>query len=101
MSHLVGSLVHAPSRPAGDRVGALAGAEAVLPAEALLLDGAALGLGADVVGVDGAVGLAERVAADDERDRLLVVHRHAAERLADVPGGASGSGLPFGPSGFT
>jgi hypothetical protein len=30
------------------------------------------------------VGLAERVAAGDERDGLLVVHRHAGERLADV-----------------
>ena len=67
-----------------------------------MLDGAALGLGADVVGVAGAVALAERVAADDERDRLLVVHRHAGEGLADVAWRrASGSGLPFGPSGFT
>src|SRR5436305_9262942 len=32
--------------------------------------------------------LAERVAADDERDRLLVVHRHPTERVADVPGGS-------------
>ena len=72
---------------AGDRVAALAGAEAVLPAEALLLEGGGLGLGADVlVRVGRAVGLAERVAAGDERDGLLVVHRHAAERLADVPG---------------
>jgi hypothetical protein len=30
------------------------------------------------------VGLAERVAAGDQRDGLLVVHRHAGERLADV-----------------
>ena len=29
--------------------------------------------------------LAERVAAGDQRDRLLVVHRHALERLADIP----------------
>ena len=47
------------------------------------------------------VGLAERVAAGDERHRLLVVHRHAAERLADVPRRGNGIGLPFGPSGFT
>ena len=71
---------------AGDRVGALAAAEAVLPAQALLLDRAALGLRPDVLGTGGAVALAERVAADDERDRLLVVHRHAGEGLADVPG---------------
>ena len=62
---------------------------------------AALGLGADEVGIAGAVGLAEGVAAGDERDGLLVVHRHAAERLADVAGGRAGSGLPLGPSGFT
>ena len=73
--------------PAGDRVGALAGVVAVAPAEALLLERGALGLGADVlVGVGGAVRLAERVPARDERDRLLVVHRHAVERLADVRG---------------
>ena len=33
----------------------------------------------------GAVGLAESVAAGDQRDGLLVVHRHALEGLADVP----------------
>ena len=32
------------------------------------------------------MGLAECVAAGDERDSLLVVHRHALERLADVLG---------------
>src|SRR5207302_2019162 len=31
--------------------------------------------------------LAERVPADDERKRLLVVHRHTAEGLSNVPGG--------------
>ena len=31
------------------------------------------------------MGLAEGVAAGDERHRLLVVHRHAGEGLADVP----------------
>ena len=31
-----------------------------------------------------AVGLAEGVAADDQRGGLLVVHRHPAERLSDV-----------------
>ncbi len=33
----------------------------------------------------GAVGLAEGMAASDERHRLLVVHRHAGEGLADIP----------------
>src|SRR5205085_6579675 len=32
----------------------------------------------------GTVGLADRVAADDERKRLLVVHRHAGERLPNI-----------------
>ena len=31
------------------------------------------------------MGLAEGMAAGDERHRLLVVHRHAGEGLADVP----------------
>ena len=35
--------------------------------------------------IAGAVGLAERVAARDERHGLFVVHRHAGEGLADVP----------------
>ena len=83
---------------AGDRVLALAGAVAVAPAEALRLERGALGLGADVlVGVGRAVGLAERVAAGDQRDRLLVVHRHAAERLADVDGRRERVGLAVRP----
>ena len=36
------------------------------------------------------MGLAERVPAGDERHRLLVVHRHAAEGLANVPRGGDG-----------
>ena len=72
---------------AGDRVAAVAAAEALLPAQALLLERGALGLRADVLlGVGRTVGLAEGVAAGDERDGLLVVHRHPAERLADVAG---------------
>ena len=65
---------------------ALPEAERALPAQALLLDRGALGLGTDQVAVAGAVGLAEGVAADDQRGGLLVVHRHPAERLADVDG---------------
>ncbi len=72
---------------AGDRVGADAGAEGALPAEALLLDRGGLRVRADVVGRAGAVGLAEGVAAGDQRDGLLVVHRHPVEGLADVAGG--------------
>jgi hypothetical protein len=87
---------------AGDGVGALAGAEAVLPAEALLLERRASGSGPTYLRpVAGAVRLAEGVAAGDQRHGLLVVHRHAGEGLADVAAAASGSGLPFGPSGLT
>ena len=42
------------------------------------------------------MGLAERVAAGDQRDRLLVVHRHPAERLADVAGRGQRVGLAVG-----
>src|SRR5262249_34927859 len=73
--------------PAGDRVGALAAAEGVLPAEALRLDGGALGFRTDVPGRSRTMALADRVTADDERNRLLVIHRHTGECLANVPGG--------------
>src|SRR5205085_1414722 len=73
----------------GDRVGALAAAEGVPPADALRLDGATLGFGTDVlVRVGCTMALAERVAADDERNRLLIVHRHTAEGLSNVLGGS-------------
>jgi hypothetical protein len=49
----------------------------------------------------GAVGLAEGVAAGDERDGLLVVHRHAANVSRISVAAAIGSGLPFGPCGLT
>ncbi len=42
------------------------------------------------------MGLAEGVAADDQRGGLDVVHRHATERLADVPGRSGGVGLTVG-----
>ncbi len=74
--------------PAGDRVVALAAAEGVLPAEALLLEARAFGFATDVaVRVGGTMGLAEGVPAGDEGDRLLVVHGHASERLPNVAGG--------------
>src|SRR5207253_2876857 len=75
-----------PLEPAGDRVVALAGAEAALPADELVLDGATLGFGTDEVRIACAMALAERVAADDERNRFLVVHRHATEGLPNVNG---------------
>ena len=42
------------------------------------------------------MGLAEGVAAGDERDGLLVVHRHPRERLADVAGRGEGARLAVG-----
>ena len=71
---------------AGDRVAAFAGAEAALPAEALLLDAGRFGLRPHMGRRAGAVGFAEGVAARDERDRLFVIHRHAGESLADILG---------------
>jgi hypothetical protein len=62
----------------------------------MLLDRARLGLGADELRVAGAVHLAEGVAAGDQRDGLLVVHRHAGERLADVAGRRERVGVAVG-----
>src|SRR5581483_5805506 len=69
---------------AGDRIGANASAVAALPAEALILNGAAFRVRTDQRRITGTVGLAESMAAGDQRNGLLVVHRHAEERLADV-----------------
>ena len=82
---------------ARDGVGACAGLVAALPSEPLLLEVAALRLGADVGRRRRTVGLAERVPAGDERHRFLVVHRHAAERLANVPRRRHGIGLAIRP----
>src|SRR5437879_12558342 len=63
---------------AADRVAAFAASIGAFPAESLLLDGGAFGLGADILArVGGAVRLAERVSAGDGRTGILVVHRHA------------------------
>ena len=79
--------------PAGDRIGAFAGAETVGPTQPLLSEAGGLGLAADVVGRGGPVGLAEGVTAGNEGDRLFVVHGHAGERLADVAGRGDRVGL--------
>src|SRR5215510_12209169 len=71
--------------PAGDRVVALAAVKPVLPPETLLLQACAFRLGTNVLRARGsAVRLANRVTADDERNGLLVIHRHAGERLSNV-----------------
>ena len=71
-------------RTASDGVGTDAGAVLALPAQTLVFDRAAFRLDADERGIARAVRLAEGVPACDQRDGLLVVHRHAREGLADV-----------------
>ncbi len=68
----------------GDGVGPLAGAEGALPAQALQLQASGFGLGADIVRRACAVGLAEGVAAGNQRHGFFVVHGHAGEGFADV-----------------
>src|SRR5256885_14834193 len=72
-------------RAAGDRISPFARAKFALPAEALLLDADGFRLWAHQFRIASAVGLAERVTASNQRDRFFVVHRHARERLADIP----------------
>src|SRR5437879_4065977 len=67
---------------AGDGVGAFAGAITVLPAKALVLKAGRFWLRRNVSRWGSAVGLAKGVTARDERDRFLIVHRHAAESFA-------------------
>src|SRR5665811_1099403 len=75
-------------QPAGDRIAGLPAAKGVLPAEALLLEAGTFGFATNVlVRIGGTMGLAERVTAGDEGNRLLVVHGHASKRLSNVPGG--------------
>ena len=79
---------------AGDGVRSPARLVAALPAEPLLFQVAALRFAADMlVGGRRTMGLAEGMATGDERHGLLVVHRHAAERLADVPRGGDRIGV--------
>jgi hypothetical protein len=61
-----------PLDAAGDRIAALAAAEAALPAEALLLDGGTLRLRTDKRRIAGTMTLAEGVPAGDQRDGLRV-----------------------------
>ena len=67
------------------RIAALAAARAVSPAEALFLYAGPFRFGTDMVLSGGAVRLAEGVSAGNEGNRFLIIHRHALERLANVP----------------
>ena len=83
---------------AGDRVVAFAGAKSVPPAEALLLEAGALGFGTDILRCRGStMGFAKGVAAGNQRNGLLVIHGHAAERFLDVPGCSERIGFTVGP----
>src|SRR5690606_34332993 len=72
----------------GDGVVANAGVMPALPAQALLRDIRTLRLRADLRGIARAMALAEGVATRRQRNRLLVIHPHAGEGLADVTAGA-------------
>src|SRR6185312_8036092 len=77
-------------RAAGDGVGADARAVLALPAEALILEGAAFRVHSDQRRIAGTVRLAEGVAAGNQGDGFFVIHRHAEECFADVLGRRDG-----------
>ena len=84
-------------QPAGDRLAAVTAAKGVIPAQALLLDASPFGLWADKLArIACAMSFTERVAAGNERNGFLVVHRHAPERLADIPRGGDRVWLSVG-----
>src|SRR5882672_20486 len=82
---------------AGDRISPFAGAKTALPAEALLLDAGAFRLRTHQGRVAGAVGFTEGVAASNQCDGLLVVHRHTTERFTNIHGGREGIRLAVWP----
>ena len=67
---------------------ALAAAEAVLPAQALLLDGSAFRFGTNQGWVARAVSLAEGVSAGDEGHGFFIIHRHARKGLSNIASGS-------------
>jgi len=68
----------------GDGVFPFPSSVGIGPAEALLFDGSALGVDADVRIRSCAMGFAERVPSGDERNCFLVIHGHSAESDPDV-----------------
>ncbi len=83
-------------QPRRDGVFALAALVRARPTKPLLLDGRAFGRHADVAGWPHAVRFAQRVTACDQGDRFLVVHAHAAKRLANVVRCKHGIGVAVG-----
>src|ERR1700693_2310491 len=70
---------------AADRVTAVTFAKFILPPEPLILNVGAFRFVAYILsGNARAVGFAEGVTAGNERNRLLVIHRHARESLPDI-----------------
>ena len=82
---------------AGDGVIAHSGAVRVPPSKALFLQARALGLRSHVGVWRSTVGLPNRVTTSDEGHRLLVVHGHPRERLANVTPGRHWVGVCVGP----
>ena len=85
---------------ARDSVLAMPATKVAGPAKALRLDRRAFGFRPLVRFRRGAVRLAEGVAAGDEGDDFLVVHRHAVEGGADVLGGSQVVATGVGPLGI-
>ena len=81
-------------KTAGDGVAGVALSKFAQPAKTLSFDALPLRFRADILIRTGrAMGLPESVAAGDQSDRFLVVHRHAGEGFTDVPGGRERVGL--------
>jgi hypothetical protein len=89
-------------RAAGDRVAALARAIAADPAQALFLDGGSLGFRADQRRISPAPWVLPKVwppAMSATVSSSFIAMRAKVSRMSRAA--AIGSGLPFGPSGFT
>src|SRR5579862_5444370 len=71
---------------AADRVTSFARLELALPAEALLLDAGSFGDCTYIGRIASSVSFTESMTAGNQRNRFFVVHRHAAERFANVLG---------------
>ena len=74
----------------GDGIAGLAGLVAAGPAQALGFQAGGFGLGAHMAGGARTMGLAEGVAAGDQRHGFLVIHGHAGKGVADVMRGREG-----------
>src|SRR5208337_24380 len=70
---------------AADRVIPFTRTKFASPAEALFLDASGFRHWAHQCHIASAVGFAEGVTAGNERNGLLVIHRHAGESLSDIP----------------